>query len=411
MKNNKEIIKLLDYKDMDKGLDIVNKNKVKQAKEEIKKTRLNKTKIESTNISRNLKLLFFIFVIMILVLIVFFIYKYSIYFGYFLNEDKRISLNEEFISNDNEYIKYNNEILMYNNEKIMTINSNGKKTFEKTFEIPFMPDIYVNDKYMAIVNKSTSSITMYSNKREISVIKIDGVISEVYVQKNGNIVTVYSKGGYKKILSIKDIYGRELYTIYLDNEVITDVILFENNKKMIIVELDTSSITIGTKIKYVNLETDEKVTDLKTFDNKLVVDVIKKQDNIYLVFNDEILKYNYTNNTYDVLYDLNSTQTNYVNLRESYYSLIETLETTNLRVINFNNKEISKIKLEYIPYKFLTSKFLNYVVYDKEIQIINKWGKKIKEISVNYVPNEVLLLNEGKTLVLIYSNNIDIIDI
>ena len=55
--------------------------------------------------------------------------------------------------------------------------------------------------------------------------------------------------------------------------------------------------------------------------------------------------------------------------------------------------------------------YLSYLVYQNNVKIYNKWGIKIKEINIKLYPKNIVLFNNGKTVALIYSNKIDVVNI
>ena len=54
---------------------------------------------------------------------------------------------------------------------------------------------------------------------------------------------------------------------------------------------------------------------------------------------------------------------------------------------------------------------VNYLVYQNSIQVYNKWGINIKNISIPYSPKEIVPFRNGKSIALIYTNKIYIVNL
>lgn len=173
LKKIKERKKEISEEELTKGVEIANNHKIKQ--EDIRSKRIGKTlvevkneliekkQIEEENIRSHKRLRIFILLVIISVLVYLFFYfgpilGISIYKNTGIDEKNKIDISST--SND-YYGTYCEDFLMYTDRKLTTYNLNGKKNWEYELQEVFIPKIYINDKYMAVVNTANSTIYFF----------------------------------------------------------------------------------------------------------------------------------------------------------------------------------------------------------------------------------------------------------
>ena len=59
----------------------------------------------------------------------------------------------------------------------------------------------------------------------------------------------------------------------------------------------------------------------------------------------------------------------------------------------------------------IISGLVNYFIYQDHIQIYNKWGVDLGSREINFIPKKSIAFNHGKSLALIYTNKIYIVNL
>lgn len=413
---NKRIIKNIKEgteDNLNKGISIL--NEYTEKKKEERKRRLSVNKDECPNDkSIKIKPIILAFVVIILFFLTYTLLEYAPILGFNIlsNSNKENTIIENFSEEENIYKQYNDELLVYSNRMLTTYSSNGKKTWEYKISENFNPDIYIQGSYMVIANKTNGNIYVFYGKNELTNKKIEGTIDDVFLDDKGNIAVEYSSSGYKKIIIVFDKYGKNKYSAYISSESILDIKLINDAKKLLLIQTDSSSLTIGTKVSIVDSEKDGNIKDIFKLENKLVYNTKIVNDDIFFVTNDRIQKYNLNTNLSSEIHSLDSSQTNYIILSDNYFASIETnKDKFNFITNKFDNANISNVELEVLPKYIKNSGLLSYIVSENSISVINKWGIKVKNIEIKLPPRDIVVFGKEKSVALIYSNRIEIVNL
>lgn len=395
---------------LNKGISIL--NKYTEMKKEERTRRLSGNKDEVSNKSKNIKPIIFAFILIILFFLTYILLEYAPILGFnvFDNSNNENAVIENFSEEENIYKQYNNELLVYSNQVLTTYNSNGKKTWEYKISENFNPDLYINSNYMVLANKSNGNVYVFSGKQELTNKKIDGKIDDVFLDEKGNIAVEYSSSGYKKIITVFDKYGKNKYSAYISSDSILDIKLINNAQRLLLIQTDSSSLTIGTKISIIDSQKDGNIKEIFKLDNKLVYNTQIVNDEMIFVTNDRIQKYNLNTNISSEIHSLDSNQTNYITLSNNYFVSIETnKDKFNFITNKFDNANIANLELDVLPKYIKNSGLLSYIVSENSISVINKWGIKVRDIDIKLPPRDIVIFGNEKSVALIYSNRIEIV--
>jgi len=411
---NKRIIKNIKQgaeDNINKGINIL--NNYKEKKNEERKRRIYPESQESSQ-GKHIKLkpIILSFVVIILFFITYTLLEYAPIFGFnvFNNKTKENVIIENLSQEKNTYKEYNNEMLVYSNQYLTTYDSNGRKTWQYKIDENISSDIYINGSYMVIANKSNGNIYIFSGKNELTNKKIEGTIDDVYLDEKGNVAVEYSSSGYKKIISVFDKYGKNKYSAYISSSSILDIKLMDNGNKLLLVQTDSSSLTIGTKISIIDSNKTDSIKEILKLENKLVYNLKIINEELILVTNDSIVKYNFNTGISSQVHSLDANQTNYITLSDSYFAAIEATEEKFSFITNkFDNTSISNIELDVLPKYIKNSGLLTYVVSENNISVVNKWGIIVRNIDIKLPPKDIVIFNNEKSVALIYSNRIEIV--
>ena len=405
------------------GFNIVNHHKEKMNKEREERKEKNRKKIEINNLDNDTKkykkisivLIFSVIIILFLVFIHFApIIGISLNRNVGINDDNKI----DFVSTDADiFDNYCSDLLIYSNQKITTYNKNGSKNWEYQLSTQFTPTIYIKDKYMVVANNKNGIIYFFENKKEILNTKIDGEINEVFIDESGYFVVEYYTNGYKKMLGIYSISGKNLYNVYISSDPIVDVKMLNNSKELVVIQTNTSSFKVGMTISTVDITKENELKQIAALDNNFIYNLTINGRNIIMLLDDKIVKCNIDTKDIATIYSFDLNQLMFISMSNNYYSTIakelnEGSENKYTLMFNrFDNTKIISVDISNTPKFIKNSKFFCYLVFQDKLQIINKWGIEIKNIDIEYPPKDAVIFNDGKSVALIYTNKVYVVNL
>lgn len=402
---------------LNKGLKIVNLHKEKlKLEREQRKQKL----IENEKEYKKRSPIVLGIVIAIIILIVFLFLYFGPLIGISLNkavgidEDKRIDI----IATDSDIYKtYCSELLVYSNQKISTYNNRGKNTWVYQLTSNYTPNIYINKSFMAVTNNATGNIYLFENKKEILNTKIEGKINEIFLDEYGNYAVEYSTSGYKKVLGVYSKKGKNLYNVYLSSNPIFDVKIMDNANELLIFQIDSSTFKSGINICIADKNNQNEVKTIASLDNNVIYDLTIQNRNIIILLDDKIVKCNVDTGNISDICCFDSNQLMFISLSNNYYTMLSkelnSENASNYSIISnrFDNTKISELKISDSPKLMKNSSVLNYLIYQDHLQVVNKWGVEVKNVSINFPPKEVIIFNNSKSVALIYTNKVYIVNI
>ena len=405
------------------GFNIVNHHKEKMNKERKQRKEKNRKKIDVNNLENETKkyrkisvvLIFSVIIILFLVFIHFApIIGISLNQNVGINEDNKI----DFVSTDADiFDNYCSDLLIYSNQKITTYSKNGSKNWEYQLSTQFTPNIYIKDKYMVVANNKNGIIYFFENKKEILNTKIDGEINEVFIDESGYFAVEYYTNGYKKMLGIYSRNGKNLYNVYISSDPIVDVKMLNNSKELIVIQTNTSSFKVGMTISTVDITKEDELKQIATLDNNFIYNLTINGRNIIMLLDDKIVKCNIDTKDIATIYSFDSNQLMFISMSNNYYSTIAKIlneEKENRYTLMFNrfdNSKISSVDISNTPKFIKNSKYFCYLVFQDKLQIINKWGIEIKNIDIEYPPKDAVIFNDGRSVALIYTNKVYVVNL
>lgn len=225
------------------------------------------------------------------VLILAIIVLISMYFG---NIDFRYLVNKNILKKelgerDLSYIdlndKGNSYIFAYGknvavlNENVLTIyNDSAKKISE--IEVSVSAPVYMSkDNYLALSDENSGNVYLIRNDSLIWKKTIEGNVSQIAINKQGEVAIVVTGTTYKSVIEMFDYKGEEVFKTFLSTNYSTDVSLSDNGNYLSFVEVDTSGTSIVSKIKTISIDKakespSEAIINNYSFENgELVVNI------------------------------------------------------------------------------------------------------------------------------------------
>ena len=202
-----------------------------------------------------------------------------------------IDLDEEQTANVYAFNKY---IGILNKNKLSIYGSTGQEEVVLDVQIT-NPTFFSANRFLIIGEQKGQKLDLLEDKEIKWENKLEGNISQVYVNKNGYVAVIASETSYKSVVQIFDPEGNALFKKYLSSTMAIDVSISNDNKYLAIAEVDTSGTIIQSNVRVISIEktkTDpenSEVNNYKSEQNKLIVS-IKYQDkaNIICMYTDTI---------------------------------------------------------------------------------------------------------------------------
>ncbi len=412
--------------DIAKGIDIVNKNK--EELERQRNSRINRFKrnangkiIDKPKIRYKVSSSTILIIIAFIILIVWFLYNYGPIFGIDINNNASIPIDSnkiELVTKDSDiYGMYDEQLYVYSNNTITLYNQKSEVTWTYNFSESFSPNIYVEGKYMLVTNNSAGRIYLFENQNEILNKKIDGTIKNSFIDKYGNMAIEYAnESGYNNIISVYDKKGNNKYDTYLSQENIISLQMLDNAKKIVFAEAISNSSNIGVKIRIVDISKneEEQIRDIVILDNHFIYKFIVEGEKIYALLDDSIVSIDINSGNINTLKEFNNTQMLFVALNNNYYTYLERDVNSNKYVIqnvNYDGNIISSTYIDSMPKEMISSEYINYYIYQDYIYILNKWGVDLGDRQTDFTPKKSIVFNNNKSLALVYTNKIYIVNL
>lgn len=391
---------------------------IKPENQNKKKVNVKKIKTKSKKVKKlDLKILLNykkeIFICFIIALIFFFVFILFNYHQFGLVIKKNIGLEDTTIiyteSSDNYILEYKTEILVFSSGKLYTYDKNGKKTWERQLELSYTPIINSEGNYIQVVNKEQGYVYIFKNKYETARIKIDGNIKSSKIDKDGTSVIEYTQQGTKTNIDIYNSLGKEMYNMTLSTKTILDYV-YLNNKKFIYLDVNIDGMSLKTELKLIDLtdSLDNEPKVILSKENEIAYKMNVSKDIVYVLFEDEVLKYN-VNNEKQTIYKNPSLNVLNMEIDTSQYIYIAQNKQTGeyeLAKLKFGKEKERSITFQEAPKSFIHLYNMDYVIYSKDIKIYNYLGMNVKNYSSENLINKPVIFNSGKSLAINISNKI-----
>lgn len=264
-----------------------------EKKDENAPKKLNKKKVFGS-------VIILIFIISIIVLISFYITNTS--FRNFVDTNflrKNITENNvAAIIIDKEknpyFYAYDKYVVKLEENTLTRYNASGKEDEKNKLEIS-NPLFTSNEKNLVVAEKGKQRIYSIIDKQIAWQKDLEGNISRINVNKNGYVSVILTGTTYKSVIVVFDREGKELFRMFLANNLAVDSAISDDNKYMSFAEIDTSGTIIKSIIKTISIEKakqkpDEAIINSIEGENDSIIINIKYQDKntLLALYNDKI---------------------------------------------------------------------------------------------------------------------------
>ena len=338
-----------------------------------------------------------------------------------ITQEKLNSIELNYNSNVNVFA-YNKYICVLAENKLIQYNSSGNE--EKIIDLEISDPVYsVNDKYLAISEKSGSKINLISGSELVWSKEVDGQISKINVNNNGYVGLIIEGTSYKSVIAIYDNKGNELFKTYLSTTTAVDVDISDNNQYMAFAEVNTTGTTIQSNVKIVSIEKAKEtpkesiIYTNKADTNKLILGITYQgNDKLVCMYDDEITVIQNENSSSVMKLNEEEKNINFanINLDKNIYRTVEETEglfNTNT-VIEIKEADSDKVVVHTVEgaAKYVYS-YGNIIAINmgQEIEFINMSGWLLKRY---YSTQEVQNVVIGNNIAgIVYQDRVEIINL
>lgn len=338
-----------------------------------------------------------------------------------ITQEKLNSIELNYNSNVNVFA-YNKYICVLAENKLIQYNSSGNE--EKIIDLEISDPVYsVNDKYLAISEKSGSKINLISGSELVWSKEVDGQISKINVNNNGYVGLIIEGTSYKSVIAIYDNKGNELFKTYLSTTTAVDVDISDNNQYMVFAEVNTTGTTIQSNVKIVSIEKAKEtpkesiIYTNKADTNKLILGITYQgNDKLVCMYDDEITVIQNENSSSVMKLNEEEKNINFanINLDKNIYRTVEETEglfNTNT-VIEIKEADSDKVVVHTVEgaAKYVYS-YGNIIAINmgQEIEFINMSGWLLKRY---YSTQEVQNVVIGNNIAgIVYQDRVEIINL
>ena len=210
-----------------------------------------------------------------------------------ITENNAIAVQIEKEKNPYFYA-YDKYVIKLEENTLTRFSSSGKEDEKIKVEIN-NPIFASNEKNLVVAEKNKQKIYSISDRQIIWQKDIDGNISRVSVNKNGYVSIVITGTTYKSVIVVFDKEGKELFRMFLANNIAIDSTISDDNKYMSFAEIDTSGTMIKSYIKTISIDKAKQKPDeaiIHTYTNEgdsIAINLKYQEKNILTVlYNDKI---------------------------------------------------------------------------------------------------------------------------
>ena len=333
------------------------------------------------------------------------------------NDIQTLNLNADKANQIYVYSKY---IAMLNDKSLNLYNSYGESVTSINLNINTAIFDSV-DKYLAIAEKDGKELCLMLDKTYLWSATTDNDILQVHVNRNGYVAVVTTDITHKSILILYNSEGKKIFTRYFATTRIVDASISNDNKNIVVGELDSSGAIIQSIIEIISVDNAKNDTEntivfsLNADPGKLITNVeYQENEQISCIYDNSVnlIKNNNDNvvlkfDNEKITYVSNELKNNVVYVEERKEGLFNV--SSNIQIINTTNNQKVTYELEDIAKEIYTKNNIIAVNVGTEIYFLNTNGWLIKKYSSNQEITNVKV--SSNIAAIIYKDKVEIIDL
>lgn len=308
------------------------------------------------------------------------------------------------------------KLLVVDNDKISIYSNSNIDEFKETINFK---EVVIGSEgdYCVVGEKNGSKLLLFNEKGKVWDFDVNGEILAVSVNKNGYVVCIFAKSGYKSLVKAINPNGEELFTNYLASTYALDADISSDNKHLAIAEVNTDGITIEPDIKIVDVNnaTDSGYTTIKLDNGSLILDVEYTDKGELLVLQDNKISRININNEVSTVREYDSSQISYISIEnDSAPIMIEKNDTgifsTEYVLKIYDTKdEYKEHTLDGAAKAICAQGKMICIDVGNEILFLNSSGKLVKRCKINGQAREIVMYKNGSMAGIVFKDRIEIV--
>ena len=267
------------------------------------------------------------------------------------------------------------------------------------------PTVVSNENYVLTYYKK-DKLAVVTNGIKTRKISTDGNVIFGSVNKNGYVTLLIEEDGFKCQLAVYDKKGKLKYKWHNSEKYITSAYLSDNNKTLVVTELNlhdtgvVSNILIGDIRKELKFDeislNDDVICDLKFISKNKFIVVLDSKTVCYSTKKHKKWEIDYSSEN---LYTYDISDTNYISL--VFGKDDSALSDSCVWIYNGKGKRIGVYESDKRIYKVDMQNKTSLIAYDREFEIINSNGKVISDAMLNVdIHDSIFIGNRRCALIL-----------
>ncbi|MBR3281142.1 MAG: hypothetical protein IKI57_04825 [Clostridia bacterium] len=335
--------------------------------------------------------------------------------GFIFHDEIKNYIEEESWIYVTPYIDKNVDVAnaYVNGKELMTVNDNYLFVYNKNLETVKTENINSSDiisksngSYSVIASKDKNFIKAFKSGKEIWSKELPFAIKEITINKNGFVSVVFLQNGYKSGLKLYNSNGDEILNIYLASTYAVDVEISEDNKKIFVSEVDFNGINTKSNLKTIDVASNDWVVS-ELGDDEIATDVEISNNNVYLLSNKAIYKFD-NQGEKSLVYSFEGKNVIYASIENNKYPFVVESDENVLKTFKDLDYYLS-IPEEPMLIDSMDSNIA--MCFKNEIWVVNDNCRILKKIKINSGLESIMFFNNGKTLALIHSDKIELVNI
>lgn len=355
----------------------------------------NKTKKKNFS-----KFYILILIILIVIIVSFFNGKKS-----FVSTDAVNADTISILSTENYcFSAYKEGYIFAKDGKISCFNTNQQLQWEVKSS-KTAPTVVSNENYVLTYYKK-DKLAVVTNGIKTRKISTDGNVIFGSVNKNGYVTLLIEEDGFKCQLAVYDKKGKLKYKWHNSEKYITSAYLSDNNKTLVVTELNlhdtgvVSNILIGDIRKELKFDeislNDDVICDLKFISKNKFIVVLDSKTVCYSTKKHKKWEIDYSSEN---LYTYDISDTNYISL--VFGKDDSALSDSCVWIYNGKGKRTGMYESDKRIYKVDMQNKTSLIAYDREFEIINSNGKVISDAMLNVdIHDSIFIGNRRCALIL-----------
>ncbi len=337
-----------------------------------------------------------------------------------VNEDKLATI--EMIQDENVKVyAFAQYIGILSKNEFKIYGSTAKEEAKVAVDIS-NPLFYANGRNLAIAEEKGQKIYFMQDKDIVWEDSIEGEISKIYTSPNGYTAVAITGTINKTVINVYDDKGKSLFKTFLSTTRISDMTISNDNKYLALAEIDTSGVTIQSKIEVFSIEkaqidaNNSKIAIYSIDNNELITNIqYHDKDKLICMSKDKITAFSLEGNKEEIYNNKNTKTTfqaidldNNVVILEEVAANLFTADT-NVTIINTDNKKNINYTAKSVTKELYTYENIIALNLGTEIEFINTGGWLVKRYKAEQEIADVVI--SGNIAGIIYRDKIEIVNL